>query len=341
MFRKTMVAAGLACAVAAETSCPLTTTTTETSSSPSAVYIWKTVDGKTPLPTDTYTTTIYTATDTTTTTVPGTSYVTNCAFTSTNTCGNVEYTPTAYIGDFTSSALRTSTSCAPSRYLTIEWPGTTTTTATVTQYSTNTYLTETASTPSQSTEWLTSGLTTLIRNLSCTATVTSTTATASSTTQALKCAPTNLIGTDAKPGRRERGAANDGIASYGSGISFPPGFDNRTGAHKDASACCQACQDDAKCAASIFVGTDSTYPAPSLPWCQFFDRNDGPSSYPSDQGGDEAEGCGLGFTIFPGDVKMAQAGCGYIAQNVYAEGLCEEEMTARECQESGVGGLVN
>lgn len=83
MLRKTIVAAGLASAVAAETSCPLTTTTTETSTTPSAVYVWKTVGGRTPLPTDTYTTTMYTATDTTTTTVADTSYVTNCAFTST------------------------------------------------------------------------------------------------------------------------------------------------------------------------------------------------------------------------------------------------------------------
>ncbi|RMZ05800.1 hypothetical protein D0860_05798 [Hortaea werneckii] len=338
MFRKTIITAGLASAVVAETSCPLTTTSTRTSTTPSAVYIWETVDGKTPLPTDTYTTTIYTATDTTITTVADTSYVTNCAFTSTK---NIEYTPTAYTGDFTSSALRTSTSCAPSQLFLTEWPGTTTTTATVTQYSTNTYLTETASTPSQSTEWTTSGLTTLTRNLSCTATLTSTTATAASTTQALKCAPTNLIGTDGKPGRRYRGAANDGIASYGSGSSYPPGFDNRTGAHKDAGACCQACQEAANCAASIFTGTDSTYPAPSLPWCQFFDQNDSPSSYYSDEGDEEAEGCGLGFTIFPGDMKMAQAGCGYIAANAYAEGLCEGGMTARECQESGVGGLVN
>ncbi|KAI6910872.1 hypothetical protein KC318_g4078, partial [Hortaea werneckii] len=256
---------------------------------------------------------------------------------------NIEYTPTAYSGDFTSSALRTSTSCAPSRFLTIEWPGTTTTTATVTQYSTNTYLTETAPTPSQSTEWITSGLTTITRNDSCTATFTSTTATGPSTTQTLKCAPTNLIGTDGKPGRRYRGAANDGIASYGPGISFPPGFDNRTGAHKDASACCQACQDAVNCAASIFVDTDSTYPAPSPPWCQFFDQNDSPATYASsdEEEGEDEEGCGLGFTIFPGEMKMAQAGCGFIAENVYAEGLCGEGMTARECQESGVGGLVN
>ncbi|KAI7240511.1 hypothetical protein KC330_g1271 [Hortaea werneckii] len=297
MFRKTIVATGLASAVAAETSCPLTSTTTETSTTPSAVYVWKTVDGKTPLPTDTYTTTLYTATDTTTTTVPDTSYVTNC---------------------------------------------TKTTTATVTQYYTSTYLTETASAPSQSTEWITSGQTTITRNDTCTATITSTTATGLSTTQTLKCAPTNLIGTDGKPGHRYRGAANDGIASYGPGISFPPGFDNRTGAHKDASACCQACQEAANCAASIFVDTDSTYPAQSPPWCQFFDQNNNsPSTYSSDEEGEDAEGCGLGFTIFPGEMKMARAGCGFIAENVYAEGLCEEGMTARECQESGVGGLVN
>ncbi|KAI7361774.1 hypothetical protein KC336_g21777, partial [Hortaea werneckii] len=82
----------------------------------------------------------------------------------------------------------------------------------------------------------------------------------------------------------------------------------------------------------------STYPAPSLPWCQFFDQNNSPSTYSSDE---DDEGCGLGFTIFPGEMKMAQAGCGYIAANAYAEGLCEEGMTARECQENGVGGLVN
>lgn len=90
------------------------------------------------------------------------------------------------------------------------------------------------------------------------------------------------------------------------------------------------------------MDSDSTYPAPSPPWCQFFNQNDSPSTYASsDEEGGDAEGCGLGFTIFPGEMKMAQAGCGFIAENVYAEGLCEEEMTARECQESGVGGLVN
>lgn len=91
------------------------------------------------------------------------------------------------------------------------------------------------------------------------------------------------------------------------------------------------------------MDTDSTYPAPSPPWCQFFDQNDSPATSASsdEEEGEDEEGCGLGFTIFPGEMKMAQAGCRLIAENVYAEGLCGEGMTARECQESGVGGLVN
>jgi hypothetical protein len=160
----------------------------------------------------------------------------------------------------------------------------------------------------------------------CVATTTSTTATASATsTYALKCAPTNMIGTDGIAGQRYKGAIEDGIASYGSGSSTPEGFEDRSGAHQDASACCQACQDDANCAASLFAGTSYTYPAPSLPWCQLWNKN-------ADVYGSS---CGLGFTIFPGDKQIASTGCGYIAENVWWEGECPEGLTPRECENAG------
>lgn len=181
------------------------------------------------------------------------------------------------------------------------------------------------------TETRTSGSTTAFTTgyTPCTTTVTSTTGTAAPVTQALKCAPTNLIGTDGKPGRRDRNAPWDGIASYGAGSIVPAeGRENGTGIHKDASACCQACQDDEACAASIWSGSPSDYPEYMPPSCKLFTQNE--------------ESCGLGFTIFTGEEKMAQAGsCGYIAENVYAEGLCEEGQTPRECEEAGVGKIVD
>lgn len=166
--------------------------------------------------------------------------------------------------------------------------------------------------------------------ISCTSTVTSTTATASSTvTQALKCAPTNLIGTDGEPGQRYRGAVNDGIASYGSGAISSTDEDG-VGANKDASSCCQACQDDENCAASLFAGTSSTYPAPSLPYCQLWTSNKETSG----------SSCGLGFTVFPGAQQIASTGCGYIAENVYFEGECPEGLSARDCLTAGYVGAL-
>ena len=157
----------------------------------------------------------------------------------------------------------------------------------------------------------------------CTSTILEITGTATSTaTQAAKCAATNLIGTDGIAGQRWRGTPLDGIANYGSG----DGGSKDEGAHKDASACCQACQDDENCAASIFVGGPTTYEnngqVDGTPFCQLFNRN--PRS--------EEEGCGLGLSVFPGDKLVAQSGsCGYVAQIEYAPGTCFEGDSVREC----------
>lgn len=188
----------------------------------------------------------------------------------------------------------------------------------------------------QAIEWVTSATTTSTVDGFCTEFTTSIIGTASSTvTQDLKCAPTNLIGTDGKNHERSgyRGLPNDGIAWYGNEVRSPPGWEDNTGAHKDASACCQACQEDPRCVASIFSGTSSTYPKPTLPSCKFYYG----SSFDGDRNANET--CGLGFTIFKGDKQIAQSGsCGYIAENVYAEGLCPEGMTPSECDAWGVGG---
>jgi len=190
----------------------------------------------------------------------------------------------------------------------------------------------------QTTEWVTSATTTETVDGFCSKFTTSIIGTASSTvTQALKCAPTNLIGTDGKSHSRSglRGLPEDGIAWYGKEGRSPPGWEDNTGAHKDASACCQACQEDPKCAASIFSGTSSTYPRPSLPDCKFYYG----SSFDGDR--DAGETCGLAFTVFKGDKQIAQSGsCGYVAENVYADGLCPEGMTPSECDAWGVGGVV-
>lgn len=175
---------------------------------------------------------------------------------------------------------------------------------------------------------------------SCTSTAKSTTGTASSTsTQALKCHPTNLIGTDGIAGQRGiRGAQEDGIANWGA-IGGPVGRgtadEEGEGANKDASACCQACQDDKDCSASLFAGTVFTYPRARFPWCILFSQPEGQTEDQSD------EKCGQAFTIFPGDKAFAQTGCGYIAENVYADGLCEEGQSPRECEQSGIGRVLN
>lgn len=155
---------------------------------------------------------------------------------------------------------------------------------------------------------------------SCTDTVTSTTGTASSTTitQNAKCAPTNLIGTDGIAGQRYRGAPLDGIANYGSGA----GYSSNKSADKDASSCCQVCQEEENCAASIWVATPQGGQGDHEPFCQLFNNNQ--QSY--------GEGCGLGFSVFPGDKKIAQSGsCGYVAEHVYADGVCFEGDSTREC----------
>ena len=247
---------------------------------------------------------------------------------------NVEHTSTSYTGDYTSSSLRPSIFCAPSRYIIDVYPdGTTTSTTTVTSSAPQVTSYTTTTTIATSYQVTTGSTASTISVDDCSVTVTSTTAIASSTvTQALKCAPTNLIGTDGIAGQHYRGAINDGIASYGSGSATIGDISSGEGANRDASACCQACQDDENCAASLFAGTDYTYPAPSLPYCQLWTNNQDTSKASR----------GLGFTIFPGDQKIASTGCGFIAENVYFEGDCPEGLTPRECESGGyVGQFVN
>lgn len=236
---------------------------------------------------------------------------------------NVAYTSTAYQGDYTSSSLRPLTSCDPKTYLIYDYPGTTTATFTVTNYGVTYTANFTTTIPTVDTVYQGHSTTTFTND--CTATATATTATVNSTvTQQAKCAPTNLIGTDGQAGQRYRFAPQDGIANYGAGAGSP----KDEGAQKDASACCQACQDDSECAASIWVpsGPNEEYS------CQHFNQN--ASSYGE-------EGCGLGFSVYPGDLKIAQSGsCGYVAQIEYADGSCKEGESARECSKH-LGGFLN
>ena len=250
---------------------------------------------------------------------------------------NVEYTSTVYAGDFTSSSLRPSTSCAPARKFVYKYPGTTTATYTNWLYASTTTA-PAVTLETQATEYITNSASTSSIDGYCTSTITSTTATANATaTQALKCAPTNLIGTDGLSHARSgfRGLPEDGIAWYGNTARSPPGYDREfpTGAHKDASACCQACQEDPECAASIWSGTSSTYPSPSVPGCDFY--------YGTPQDGEGEGTCGLGFTIYKGDKQIAQSGsCGYIAENVFSDGICPEGMTPGECDKQGIPGRL-
>lgn len=218
------------------------------------------------------------------------------------------------------------------------YPGTTTETYTKFLYASTTTA-PAVTLETQATEWVTNSASTETVDGYCTTTIISTTATASETaTQALKCAPTNLIGTDGLSHSRSgyRGLPEDGIAWYGESPRSPPGYDREipTGAHKDASACCQACQEDPECAASIFSGTSSTYPSPSVPSCKFYYGR-------TAEGGESEENCGLGFTVYKGDKQIAQTGsCGYIAENVFADGICPEGMTPGECDKQGISGRL-
>lgn len=203
------------------------------------------------------------------------------------------------------------------------YPGTESRTYTSIEYYPTVTANSTVTTASTEYIYITSGEPWTTIKPACTSTILEITGTASTpVTQAAKCAATNLIGTEGIAGQRWRGAPLDGIANYGSGA----GGVKDEGAHKDASACCQACQDDENCAASIFVGGPATYEnngqADGTPFCQLFNKN--PQS--------EEEGCGLGFSVFPGDKLVAQSGsCGYVAQIEYAPGTCYEGDSVREC----------
>lgn len=352
-MRSVFAIAGLAAAVAAapaaeSSSCPATTTEYQTYGGLSREYTTVTEYPYSPGPTETKTETERIATATATHYVFAGPYVTTCAEPETVTVyvlnkpkrvtsirilisnhRNVEHTATTYTGDYSSSSLRPSTSCAPTRAIIDVYPeGTTTITYTETRSAPA--VTSFTTIEIETTNYvMSSGSTTsTIEQNECTETVTSTAATASSTvTQALKCAATNLIGTDGIAGKHYRGSNDDGIASYGNEASTTRDEDG-AGANKDASACCQACQDDENCAAAIFAGTSYTYPRPSLPYCQLFNNNKDTSG----------ASCGLGFTIFPGDKQIASTGCGYIAENVYWEGECPEGLTPRQCEQGGYVG---
>jgi len=338
IMRSVFALAGLAAVVAAapaaeSSSCPVTTTETYTYDGKKTAYTTITEYPDSPGPTETVTLTERVTTKTNTNYITlGGPYVTTCAEPETVTV-SIEHTATSYTGDYSSSSLRPSTSCAPTRAVVDVYPeGTTTVPYTVTSSAPQVTVSTTVEVEGNVYLQTVGTITSTLDQISCTSTVTSTTATASSTViHALKCAPTNLIGTDGQPGQRYRGAVNDGIASYGSGSTISSDEDG-AGANKDASSCCQACQDDENCAASLFAGTDSTYPAPSLPYCQLWTNNKETSG----------SSCGLGFTIFPGGQQIASTGCGYIAENVYWEGECPEGMSPRDCQVAGyVGALAN
>ncbi|GAB7364534.1 hypothetical protein MBLNU230_g5341t1 [Neophaeotheca triangularis] len=305
-----------------DTSCPLNSTSTRSydRTTTSRSTFW--VDAVTPLPSTTITLANFETTGTVTSTVPG---VTTFFVCETTTTEFVDHVPTAYTGNFSSSSLRASTSCAPQTTVFDEYLATETVTPTFTrdEYTVTEYYT----TPYEATYEVTSGLstTTTQGNRGCTHTVTSATATAATSTQDLKCAPSNLIGTDGKAGEPGRASVADGIASYGSGASTPEGFQDRAGAHKDASACCQACQDDPSCKGSLFAGFTNNYPTWRPPFCQHWLKDSH----------DDASGtCGIAFTIFPGDQAWGQTGCGVVAENVYAPGPCSEGMSPRQCQRS-------
>ncbi|GAB7366368.1 hypothetical protein MBLNU230_g8166t1 [Neophaeotheca triangularis] len=325
MLKNAVIFAALTAWVGAESlSCPMTTTSTETWTRPSTEAHYTTVyaDGYS---VQTLTTRATNTNSTVTSTVQD--------YTQTSVCGpptttQAEYTPTVYTGEW-STSLRHSTSCKPYISIVAEWPGTTTFTRTFTT-NISKYYAYTSTVPT--TERVTSGTSTFTNTVTC-ATETVPTATAATTvTQALKCAPSNLIGTDGKPGIRERGGANDGIADYrGWYRTMSEGLEDRTGPHKDASACCQACQEDPKCMASIFTGSSATYPKFQPPSCRYWSTED------SDDEGDEDGTCGLAFTVFTGERKIAQGGCGYIAENVFPPQFCAEGQTPRECEESGLG----
>jgi hypothetical protein len=227
-----------------------------------------------------------------------------------------------YSGNYSSSSLRASTSCAPVTTTVKIYPGTESRTYTVTDYWPTVTANSTVTTVSTEYVSLTSAEPWTTITNDCTKTILETTGTASTAvTQAAKCAATNLIGTDGIAYQRWRGAPLDGIANDGNG----DGGVKDEGAHKDASACCQACQDDENCAASIFVAGPATYEGPGAdgtPFCKLYNKN--PQSY--------GQSCGMGFSIFPGDKQIAQSGaCGYVAQIEYAPGTCREGDSVREC----------
>ncbi|KAM0723189.1 hypothetical protein Q7P37_001389 [Cladosporium fusiforme] len=320
MFKSSLVVAWLAATALAESACEgpgeVTITTSYTYSDITATYVTITPTDYVTMSTETPT--VYSTTVTETETVePNGVY--ECSSTTTK---SVDYTSTVYSGSYSSSSLRPLTSCAPVTHTVRIYPGTESRTYTSTEYYPTVTANSTVTTASTDYIYVTSGEPWTTIKVDCTSTILETTGTASSAvTQAAKCAPTNLIGTDGKPGQRWRGAPLDGIANYGSGDGGAADEE----AHKDASACCQACQDDENCAASIFVGGPATYENPKAdgtPFCQLYNQN--PQS--------NNESCGLGFSVFPGDKQVAQSGsCGYVAQIVYAPGTCFEGDTVREC----------
>ena len=212
---------------------------------------------------------------------------------------SIEYTSTEYTGSFESSAIRTICIPAESTQL-IYAEGTTTFTPTETVYDV-TY--NTVYTPEVSTSWLsglvptptvtvevdsivhTPGVTTSADQIDCYPQ--KTTATASTkTTQSIACAPSNLLS-----------------QGYITDEPTDPYIvqDSDIAAARDASACCQLCLDDKNCAAMIYVDiVNDPYGV-----CRIYNAT---------------SSCGFAAAMDRGNTLQAQAGCGFLAENIAGGG---------------------
>lgn len=114
-----------------------------------------------------------------------------------------------------------------------------------------------------------------------------TTATASTkTTQSIACAPSNLI----SQGWISDEAADSYVVQ-----------DSHIAAARDASACCQLCLDDKKCAAMIYVDiVNDPYGN-----CRIYNAT---------------ASCGFAAAMDRGSTLQAQNGCGFLAENIAFRG---------------------
>jgi hypothetical protein len=208
---------------------------------------------------------------------------------------SIEHTSTEYTGSFTPSSIRAT--CIPAESTEIVYGGGTTT-YTPTETVFDVYY-NTVYTPGVSTMWLSGlvptptttlkvdsivlvpGTTTSADEIDCYPT--ETTATASTkTTQSIACAPSNLIS--------QGGITDEPTVPY---IVQDPQF----AAARDASACCQLCVEDENCAAMIYVDiTNDPYGI-----CRIYNAT---------------SSCGFAAAMGSGNQLQAQAGCGFLAENI-------------------------